>query len=335
MAIRINPQNWNHLATTFQSIDSNNSISNYILFKIEPEIFQQFVRDFRNYISDPFFNGGKGKLKAIYDDGAVFRSTATRRLFVKLSFIFRYSLQPPMTDKPLIFTNTNASLLIDTDEIRIDDIITVSPVYAYVKFTPYEAYADLCDLDKEVDIHLFFRWDTKAYVGSSQPALKIKIVQEKVPNIVQTDSNYADLQWIHLGGCRFVNDMIRLNAFQFEGERVKEFLKSFPEGKSKTRINAGLGIRVGNVYTQSKSILTGLEMKMINSISYGKKVLILSLQKLMQLNPEYVGKHVHTYYRWIGECLELRILILPVHDLLSGSQSDFTNLNLHGLQIRD
>ena len=335
MAIRINPENWNHLATTFQPVDSNDSISNYILFKIEPEIFQQFVSDFRNYLSDPFFNGGKGKLRAIYDDATVFHSTSTRRLFVKLSFIFRYSLQQPITNKPLILTNTNAELLIDTGDVYGVDITTVSPVYAYVKFTPHEAYADLCDLDKEVDIHLYFRWDTKAYVNASRPALKIKIVQEKVPIMVQTVPSHANLPWIHLGGNRFVNDKIRLNAFQFEGERVKEFLESFPEGKLKKRINSGLGIRVGNVYTQSKSRLTGLEMKMINSISYGKKVLILSLQKLLQLNPEYVGKQVHTYYRWIGECLELRILILPVHDLVCNSQSDFTDLNLHGLQIRD
>ncbi|CAO2818620.1 unnamed protein product [Amaranthus hypochondriacus] len=305
------PRHWKHLATTSKSIYSDEFNSNYIIFDIEPERFKQFVRNFKKDLWNPFFNGGKGKVNAIYYDGL--DSDLIPPIFVKLHFKFCYSLRQPSSNKPLIFTDINAKSLLDSGDLDDLDFTTVTPVCACLKFTPYDGFNFLCVLDKEVDIDLYIQW--VKHPQTSDSMFRIKFRQEKIP--IQTVPNDGLLSWIHLGRNQYVNDNIRLNAFQFEGETVEEFLKSFPAGRLKNRIDSGLGIRVGNVYTsyrcsETMCVLTGLEMKVMDSISHGGKVLILNLQNLLQLNPEFNGKHVHTYYRWSNESLELRFLILRV-----------------------
>ncbi|CAO2818616.1 unnamed protein product [Amaranthus hypochondriacus] len=315
-----NQVHWHHIGPVQLKQQSNPFLYN---IPLDSPMFADFFYFTCFYNQQPLnniFNGGHGRINAIYENTSNIHLGVDEDDYDNLPITIQYSpinlsfcfhCVVIVNENPLrghrVRTNfhpTNLSIGSSTDGVQLN-------------------------LTLEIDTDLYFRWvePTESENQTQKTELHIRIIQERFPKLIP---NYDDLQtWYSFGfnilpiqkKIVYTGRPLMIIFRYCDDDVLDKFLDSFPEGRMKDRINKGLAIRVPNVYCSKNdsrewTVLKGAQIKIstedpktLSLLAIGVFELDISMRR---------GRTIKTSYRWRDGYLEFRI------ELCEGFPSSFT-----------
>lgn len=294
---------------------------------LDPQMFTDFVAFacFRNQQPvNIFFNGGHGRINAIYENTSNIHLGVDEDDYdnhpitiqyspINLSFNSYYTV---VANETPLTIRTNFPINHSTNRPVSSNLLIGLSNGGQFNLTP------------EIDTDLYYRWvePTESENQTQQKELHIRIIQERFPFLMP---DYDDLQtWNNFGfNILPIQEKIVYTGrpsiiFRYcEDDVLDKFLDSFPDGRMKDRINEGLAIRVPNVYCSKNDsrewkVLKGAQIKI--STEDPKTLSLLAIEVLeLDINLRR-GRTIKTRYRWRDGYLEFRI------ELCEGFPPSFT-----------